>query len=87
MDSPTLSPLPQAANLPLRGASVMPLNATTTAMPLNATGIAMSGAAPLPLPRPIFEFRLSLGILLAIVFWAVAGSLLLTLWLASQTLA
>lgn len=47
-----------------------------------------SQAAPLPLtPSPSTSSRLSLGLLLAVVFWAVAGALLLTLWVASQLLA
>ena len=47
-----------------------------------------SQAARLPLtPGATISSRLSLGLLLAALFWAVAGGLLLTLWLASQLLA
>lgn len=43
-----------------------------------AVHLPMTGASP--------STRLSLGPLLAVVFWTVAGTLLLTLWLASQLL-
>ena len=47
-----------------------------------------SQAARLPLtPGATISSRLSLGLLLAALFWAVAGGLLITLWLASQLLA
>ncbi|WP_332611528.1 hypothetical protein [Achromobacter sp. ESBL13] len=72
MASPTLPSVPQAAPLPLTGA---------------ATSHALTPPSRLPLTGPTTGFRLSLGILLAIVFWMVAGSLLVTLWLASQRLA
>ncbi|MGE8569058.1 MAG: hypothetical protein ACN6PV_21515 [Achromobacter sp.] len=44
-------------------------------------------AAQLPMTDAPPTTRLSLGLLLAAVFWTVAGSLLLTLWMASQLLA
>jgi len=46
-----------------------------------------SQAAHLPMTRASTSTRLSLGLLLAVVFWTVASALLLTLWLASQLLA
>lgn len=72
MASPTLPSVPQAAPMPLAGA---------------ATSLPITPATRIPLTGPATGFRLSLGILLAIVFWMVAGSLLVTLWLASQRLA
>jgi len=45
-----------------------------------------SQAAHLPMTGASTSTRLSLGLLLAVVFWTVAGALLLTLWMASQLL-